>query len=296
MFKRLLVPLDGSLLAESAIPAAIYLSTKAGSSVVLLHIIEANAPEQIHGERHLTSAEEANAYLSEIQARCFPASIRVDCHVHTLETKNVARAIAEHLLELNQDTVVMSPHGRGGLYNALFGNIAQKAVALGSVPILLARGTGGDFVCRKILLPHDAVPEHEPALQAGIELACLTAAEVHQVMVIPTTATLGGAHAATGQILPRATRAILELAQQEGDAHLRRHVTEMQSKGLTVSSETVRGDPATCISQAADRFAADVIVLGTHGASGTKAFWEGSVAARVAAKSAASVLLCPCRR
>jgi nucleotide-binding universal stress UspA family protein len=294
MFKRLLVPLDGSILAEAAIPAAVFLAHKAGASVALLHIIEKNAPQQVHGERHLTSVEEANAYLSKTAARFFPKDVPVDGHVHTLETENVARGIADHLLELHQDTVVMAAHGHGGLRTLLFGNIAQQVVALGTMPVLwVRREAGAPFACRKILIPHDGVLEHEPALQAGMELACRTAAEVKLVMVVPTAGTLAGAQAAMGQMLPRATRAILELAEQEGAEHLQRHTAELCSQGLKAGAEVLRGDPAEQIIQAGRAFAADVIVLGTHGKSGAQAFWEGSVAARVATKSDSSLLFIP---
>ena len=59
MFKHLLVPLDGSPLAEAALPAAAYLAQKLGASVTLLHVIEQDAPQEIHGERHLTDPDEA---------------------------------------------------------------------------------------------------------------------------------------------------------------------------------------------------------------------------------------------
>lgn len=293
MFKRLLVPLDGSTLAEAAIPAAVFLAQKSGASIALLHIIEKNAPQNVHGERHLTTVEEANAYLAEIAARLFPKNIQVYSHVHTLETENVAHGIADHLLELHQDTVVMAAHGQGGLRTLLFGNIAQKVVALGTMPVLLVCPEGRTFACRKILIPHDGVPEHEPALQAGIELACRTAAEVKLIMVVPTSGKLMGAQAAMGQMLPRATRVILELAEQEGTEHLQQHAAELCGQGLKAEAEVLRGDPVEEILKAGQAFSADVIVLGTHGKSGAKAFWEGSVAARIVAKSGSSLLFVP---
>ena len=293
MFKRLLVPLDGSRLAEMAIPAAAFLAQKAGSSVALLHIIERDAPMQIHGERHLTSIDEANTYLSETVGRCFPKSIPVSCHVHTLATEHVARGIADHLLELHQDTVVMAAHGHGGLRDMLFGNIAQQVVALGTMPVLWVRSDSETFACRKILIPHDGVLEHEPALQAGIELACRTSAEVKLLMVVPTASKLTGAQAAMGQMLPRSTRVILELAEQEGVEHLQKHTAELCGKGVHATADVARGDPVEEIIKAGQGFGADVILLGTHGKSGAKAFWEGSVAARVATQSAASLLFVP---
>lgn len=292
MFKRLLVPLDGSPLAEAAIPAAVLLAKQGGAAVALLHIIEKDAPATVHGDRHLTSAAEANAYLSATAARLFPQGVRASCHVHELETKNVAAGIADHLLELHQDTVVMAAHGHGGLRDVLFGNIAQQVVARGTMPVLLIRGHT-PFACRRILIPHDGVPEHEPALQVGIELACRTSAEVKLVMVVPTAGTLAGAQAAVGQMLPRATRILLELAEQEGIEHLQSHAAELRGRGLQAGTEVRRGDPAAEIVKAGQAFRADVTVLGTHGKSGAQAFWDGSVAARVAAKSALPLLFVP---
>jgi nucleotide-binding universal stress UspA family protein len=62
MFKHILVPLDGSKLAEAALPAAVSLAQTFNAPVTLLHIIEQDAPEEVHRERHLTEAREAEAY------------------------------------------------------------------------------------------------------------------------------------------------------------------------------------------------------------------------------------------
>ena len=66
MFKHILVPLDGSKLAEAALPAAVSLAQTFSIPVTLLHIIEQDAPEEIHRDRHLTKASQAEAYLSRI--------------------------------------------------------------------------------------------------------------------------------------------------------------------------------------------------------------------------------------
>jgi len=53
MFKRLLVPLDGSRLAEAALPPAAYLANRLDAAITLVHIIERSASAEVHGERHL---------------------------------------------------------------------------------------------------------------------------------------------------------------------------------------------------------------------------------------------------
>ena len=294
MFKHLLVPLDGSHLAEVALPAAVNLARKNHANVTLLHIIEPDAPETVHGERHLRTADEAVAYLDQVARQHFDG-VSTRCHVHTAQTKDVACGIAEHQLEFDPDTVVMSAHGRGGIHRLLFGNIAQQVVALGSIPVLLIQ-PGDGFTCRRVLLPHDGIPAHDPALIAGTALARLFGAEIRLVMVVPTRRTLSGHEAATGQLMPHTAHAVLETAEQDAATHLRCHVHELKADGLSVEAEVLRGDPATCIVQASHLFQADVIVLGTHGKSGAKAFWECSVAARVATKTKSALLFVPVKK
>ena len=296
MFKHLLVPLDGSPSAECALPAAAQIAARNGAAISLLHVLERDAPAEVHGVRHLRTADEAKAYLGAVAQRLAAQGVTADVHVHAVAVEDVARGIADHLLELNQDTVVMSTHG-GGLRTRLFGSMAQQAVALGRMPVLLVRpgaeGAGAPPAMTRVLLPHDGVPEHEPALPAGIEFARLLGAALHLVLVVPTRGTLSGSQRLSGHALPRAAAAMLELATEEAEAHLRRHVEQLRGEGLEVTAQVRRGDPAEAIALAAAVFCADVIVLGTHGKAGTRAFWSVSTAARVAARSDASLLFVP---
>jgi len=82
MFKHLLVPLDGSHLAEAVLPAVSFLAQKLRVPITLTHVIERDAPRKIHGEPHLANEEEAYAYLDQVAARAFAAKLRVECHVH----------------------------------------------------------------------------------------------------------------------------------------------------------------------------------------------------------------------
>ena len=69
MFRHILVPLDGSRLAESALATAGWLARKLGAQLTLIHLIERNAPAIVHSERHLVSREEAIGYLEEVAPR-----------------------------------------------------------------------------------------------------------------------------------------------------------------------------------------------------------------------------------
>jgi nucleotide-binding universal stress UspA family protein len=81
MFRRVFVPLDGSRLAESALPAAVELAKHLGARTTLFHALERSAPATVHGERHLTAEAEAAAYLAEVASWMARRGITVDTHL-----------------------------------------------------------------------------------------------------------------------------------------------------------------------------------------------------------------------
>jgi len=298
MFRRLLVPLDGSRVSEAVLPVAAFLAKQAGARVTLLHVIERHAPPTVHGERHLTTAAEAESYLREVAQKHFPPGAAVDWHVHAPEIADVAHSLAEHAGELESDLVVMLAHGHKQFQRWLFGTVAQQVLRQSLAPILLVQaGPDGTIAVpfRRILVPLDGRAEHEAGLPAAVELARLASAPIHLLMVVPTRSALGGPEAATGQLLPAATREVLELAEQEGVQYLERHVERLREAGLSASATVARGEPADVIRDTAVRLAADLIVLGTHGSAGVEAFWSGSLGQRLLGRIPASFLLAPAK-
>jgi nucleotide-binding universal stress UspA family protein len=299
MFKHLLVPLDGSRLAEAALPAAAHLARSLDVDVTLLHVVEQNPPQEIHGERHLADSAEADAYLEEVAARAFPSELQIECHVHTDEVRDVAASLIEHAEELAPDLIVMCTHGRGGLRSWLWGSIAQQVIARGTTPILLiqpeARAESPGFVCQRLLVPLDGNAEHEQGLPVAIELAHACGADIHLMMAVHTLGTLPRRQAPAGILLPAATSLALDMDEEGAEALLRRKVAQFQPEGLAMTVEVSRGDPAAAIVRTAQRVQADIIVLGTHGKAGMDAFWSGSVAPQVSSRSRVPLLLVPVR-
>lgn len=294
MFGHILIPLDGSAAAEAALTVGAYLAERARGRLTLLHLIEQSPPDAVHGQRHLRDADEAAAYLRAAAARLVPAGVRAECHVHAPHVRDVAGGIAGHLAEFKPDLIVMAVHGAHGLGRFLFGNRAQQVASRSTVPVLLAR-TPADAAFsgwRCVLIPHNTDSAHEDALPAGFELARLCKARAHVVMAVPTRHSLSD-DAGTATMLPSATRAVLALAGLDAERHLDRHRDELKAAGVEVTTEVCRGAATPCIRRAAATVGADLIVLGTHGNTGTRAFWEGSVAARICTGSPASILLVP---
>ena len=297
MFEHLLVPLDGSRLAEAALPAAALLSKRLGSSVTLFHVIERDAPQQVHGERHLSEPTEAKAYLDEVASRAFPAGTHVEQHVHTTEVANVAHSIVEHTGELAPDLIVMCTHGQGGLRTWLLGSIAQQVIAEGVTPVLLIQPDGAgatvSFACRRLLVPLDSYADHEQGFVIAAALARACSADVHLLMVVPTLTTLPGELGTAARLLPTATSAWLDMSEEAARAHLDPKASLLQASGLRTTAEVCRGDPASAITDTIQRVQADLVVMGTHGKRGMEAFWSGSVAAQVSSRSRAPLLLVP---
>ena len=296
MFTHLLVPLDGSEMSESVLPAAVHLARVLEARLTLLHVLEHNAPGEVHGQRHITNTEEGLHYLAET-AQKLPPGLHVDTHVHPNQEHNIARSIVEHAQEFGVDLILICTHGRSNLRRWLFGSIAQQMLAQGDTPVLLIYPSsipqGQGFQCRQILTPLDGDPDHEAGLAVAMGLAQACAAELHLVAVVPTRGTLSGEGSASAILLPATTAALLDMSQQATAEYLRRQAALAAAAGIAVTSEVQRGEPAAAIAQAAQDVHADLIVMATHGKSHTDAFWSGSVSPRVSSKSHRPLLLVP---
>jgi nucleotide-binding universal stress UspA family protein len=297
MFQKILVPLDGSILAESVLPAVGSLASTLESSVTLIHVIEENPPEAIHNDRHLARPEEAEAYLAEIARNHFPGSTKVNTHVHDAGVKDVAGSLSSHAAEYGSDLVVMCTHGRTGVREMLFGSIAQKVIAAGGRPVLLLRpvesAQPAEFQLRRILLPLDRESIHDDVLPFAIGLARAYQAELALLTIILTFGTLSGEQAAASTLLPGTTAALLDIEEEATREHLQGHLVELKDHGLSVSMGIARGDPASEIVAAGARWKADLLILATHRKAGLDAFWARSVAPNVARTAHQPLLLLP---
>jgi nucleotide-binding universal stress UspA family protein len=296
MFKRILLPLDGSQLAEAVLPAAASLAEKLNAPVTLLHVIEQKAPEAVHHERHLTRPEEAEIYLKSLAKLSFPAGVKTKWHVHSTEVKDVTASIVEHAGEFEPDLIIMCAHGRSGIRDMLFGRIAQQVLAKGSTPLLLLQPMTSQrkaFNPRRILLPLDSESIHDDSLPVAKGLAKAYNAELYLLCVIPTFSTLRGEEAATSTILPATTSALLDIKEQRAKEHLQGHLNELIGEGFRTSAEIARGDPVQTIVNVAERSQTDLIVLSTHRKAGIDAFWARSVAPNVARRTRIPLLLIP---
>ena len=297
MFNHLLVPLDGSTLAESALPAVVMIAKTMKASVTLFHVIEQNAPAAIHQDHHLTESAQADEYLKSVAGLRFPPGISVNWHVHSAAVRDVAESIATHAHEFDTDLIIMCTHGRGGMRDMLFGTIAQQVLARAAAPVLLLRpeerAEKGQFNIHRILVPLDSESIHDEIFPYATGLAGAFGSELGLLTVIPTYGTLSGEQAALGSLLPGTTSALLEIEEEETRNHLEDHLAELQKQGLIASAAIARGDPVSEIVAAGARWKADLILLATHRKAGIDAFWARSVAPNIARNTRSPILLLP---
>jgi len=297
MFKNILVPLDGSRLAETAVTPALSLAQTLAAPITLLHIIEKDAPQEVHSNRHLTRGDEAVAYLNALAQTKSDGKVKIETHVHTTEVRDVAASIIQHANEeFKPDLIVMCAHGQTGFRDLVFGNIAQQVLAGGQTPLLLTQPTtevSSPFHVSRIFVPLDNESIHDKSLFFAQELAAAYKAEIYLLTVIPTIKTLSGEKAAISSMLPVTSRAFLDLQEETAREHLQTHLDEFRHAGYNANAEIGRGDPAEVIAATAARVDADLIILSTHRKTGMNAFWARSVAPNVLRKTHIPLLFVP---
>jgi nucleotide-binding universal stress UspA family protein len=295
MYHRLLVPLDGSRLAEAVLPLVTRMAVALGATAVLLHVLERGAPGTVHGERHLQGLAEADSYLHDVAARLQVQGVAVETHAHEAPVGDVPASISRHVLEERGDLIIMCTHGSGGVRQLLFGSIAQQVLKRGNTPVLLVRAEQAlgnlSFEPHTILVPLDASAAAEAALEPAGTLASHLGSSVHLVTVVATPGTMSGDRQAVAQVLPAATRVALDLEEAEANEYLESAATRLRSTGISVTTEVRRGDASHALAGEAAEPGVGLVVVATHGRAGVQAIWAGSVTARLLARTRSPILL-----
>jgi len=294
MLRHLLVPLDGSPMAESVLSATADLVRRLSAHVTLLHIIERGAPKTVHGERHLTQPAEAESYLRGVAEWFVSEGVRADFLVHR-DGADVAKSIADGAAEIGADLVVLCTHGWSGLRGFLFGRVAQQVLRWGTIPVLLiqpsAEGWKAPFSCRRLVVPLDGSGMAETALPAASAVAHAFEAEVLLVWVVPTVATVSGERGAAMKLMPSAAAALLDAEAAQAATYLERVGARLREEGVKISVEVGRGEPIRVLLDTVAKQEIDLIVIATHGRSGISAVWAGSVTSRILRYSTRPILL-----
>lgn len=304
MFKRILVPLDGSTRAESAVPVATRIAQASGGSVILLQVaaipieIESeNKPPEVYSQAALNQGvADTKSYLEGVANSDVLAGMKT-------ETAAVTGAIAPSILSaiqsLHADLVVMCSHGYTGFKRWALGSVAHKLVPHSPVPVLVLRDGGAvpATAAQKPMctfVPLDGSPLSETALEPAVQLLTALAPSgqkaVHLMRVVDIPASYGKFRSSVDKYYDTGVRAE---ATHEYQAYLEavaKRFTEGDFAKYNISVTTsipVDMDVAEAIVQAAEQAEGtelagyDLIVMATHGRGGVQRWMLGSVAERV---------------
>jgi nucleotide-binding universal stress UspA family protein len=268
MFQRILLPLDGSPLAECTVPHALALAQLADAELILLHVLARQGGERSVDplQWHLRQAA-AQSTLDQTQQRLAASGVRSSS---LLVAGSPTQSILEQAAKLNVDLIAISSHGQSGRIDATLGAVAHRLVARVSTSLLLVRtdlefGGAGDFVparYRTLLLPLDGSRRAESLLPIAARLATIQDAELVLAHVVHRPLLLGSA------TLPADAQA---LAKQAGELNL--SVAELYLVQLQERQEiptrlalAQADNVGTALLQLSEQHQADLVLVTAHGA------------------------------
>lgn len=140
--RHLLVPLDGSTVAEGVLEPACELATALDAHMTLTNVVSVDSvfgPRPVQLLRHRSERRWARAYLDAVAKRIGPSVPRVT--IHTTLGRAPAPTIADIADELDADLIALATRGLRGVRRAVQGSVAEQLLHLGHRPLLVVRGT-----------------------------------------------------------------------------------------------------------------------------------------------------------
>jgi len=277
MFRKILVPLDGSELAELALPYAQELAGAFQSEVTLVHVCEPVETQYRH--MHQLYVEKMAGMMGNRIKRVIPEA-RVKPVI--LDGEPVA-GITNYARDNDIGLIVAATHGRSGVMLWAMGSIAQKVIERSATAVLLIRAKTpapkpGKGLFRRILVPLDGSSNGGAVLPYVEELARQFPSEVVFLQVVVPgqwTHTVGGLN------YVRFTEDQLERAREQAVDYLNEARARLSGTKVVTRAEIRIGDTAQEIIKCADEMGASLVAMSSHGRSGTSRWVFGAVAHKV---------------
>lgn len=296
MYEKILVPLDGSKLAERILPYARTLAKRLKIPAELLTVIHPETAklfsDPAHG-RYIDTVEadmqqNGIVYLGSI-ARTFPDPKNVAC---TARVGHAAEVIADQA-SATRTLIAMSTHGRGGVQRWLLGSVADKILHATKNDLLLVRpNKAGEIslmaTLDTVVLPLDGSALADKAVRGVVELAkAMNLAVILLRVFSPPVSAYYGSDA----YVPDIQQLTVPL-REEAKRFLDERRERLQAEGLKdVSTVLLEGDASAQIIDYAANTPNNLVAMCTHGRSGIGRWIMGSVTERVVRHSGDPVLI-----
>lgn len=300
MYRTIVVPVDGSALAERAIPVAAALARR-DHALVHVVLVHESLPivEQLDETGRLRLREDESRYVAQLAEQLQQRDgVRAS---HALLDGDVGEAICAAVREVKADLVTMTTHGRTGISRLWLGSVADAIMRAATTPVLMLRASlepesypvGNGAVFHRMLLPLDgsalAAEIIDHAVRLGGEIGCryILARVVEPVMRMET-------------VIPDAAGMILVADEEATEGERQAALGELEAMAATLRRDhpdidlrvAVRVDRnvAEGLLQLARDHVVEAVAIATHG-RGVSRLVLGSVADKVLRASAGAVLV-----
>jgi nucleotide-binding universal stress UspA family protein len=305
MYRSILVPLDGSVLAEHALPLALSIARRATAALEVAYVHAPMAvvyPENtpvLDDVFHCEIKTQQRAYLDDVVSRLKAVS-SVPVQPVALEGP-VAATLHKYASDKGISLVVMTTHSRGLAGRLWLGSVANRLIHEVPMPLLLVRPLEGkpafapEQALRHILVPLDGSGLAEQIIEPAVALGGLMDADYTLLRVVPAllSPSLRGTDEASVShaLFVQAQRIEADL-HKDAQEYLERVAKRLRGRGLQVHTRvTIESQPASAILKVSTAPAIDLVALETHGRGAPARLVLGSVADKVVRGMALPVLV-----
>ncbi len=294
MIKKVLVPLDGSELAERALEPAFEIARAGRGEVILLSVpvyqpimapSAANyglaVPEPVSD----VDREKVEKYLQAVKETRKHLAGAMDTVVRE---GDVAGNIVDLAVERGVDLIVMTTHGYSGFTRWMLGSITERVLRSAPCPVLVMRCAEP---LENMVIALDGSPLAEQALAPGVELAKIFGARV-TLLRVDEEAKMGGLEMSLLSLAGTDLRR--QVAQESGRClthYLEAHANRLYDPKLEIDTAVVSGSPAQGILEYIEAHPVDLLVMATHGRTGLRRWVYGSVTQKCLHNTACAMLI-----
>ncbi len=283
MYRKILIPLDGSPFAEFALGPGLALARALPAQVELVSVQDP-VPTFAFGEWDTDPQAWRRDYLDEAGQRVAgETGIEPETAIRVGRVEN---ELVEEIQESDADLVVVATHGRGPFSRFWIGSVADALVRRSPRPVLLVRpeedeepDLGQRTLFQKILVPLDESRESESVLAHVKALAELAEVEVLLLHVVHFPTEFVSSYPPD---TVKMNEQVVEEGYERAQAYLERVASDLKDDGLDVSTRVrVEVHPAAGIVHTAEEEGVDLVAMATHGRGGLGRTLLGSVTDKV---------------
>jgi nucleotide-binding universal stress UspA family protein len=281
-YRKVLVPLDGSELAERAITYAKSLAKAKGSELIIFTVSVASVGQL---DRPMKAYLELKA--KELQSQGIKASIAISYG-------NMADEIIKFADKNKIDLIIISTHGHSGIKRWVLGSVALKVLHGACTPVLLIKSRAhkiSEVEFKKILIPIDGSPFSEASIPYVKEMAKETSGEIILLRVSEPPVLSADRSPAIKPSWEEYRNIIMAEIQRQAEEYLEGIKANIEKSGIKVRSQAILGKAAESILQVAKKENINLIAMTTHGRTGVSRWVYGSGASRIVEESLQPVML-----